>query len=106
MVYIFTALVTLLLARGGIVEVLSESNFNTFIEFYAPWCGHCKALEPEYEKAAEALKAIDSITKLAKIDATVEKDLAMKYEVSGFPTPKYFKGDPDEAVDYSGGRNE
>jgi len=114
MIYIITALVIALLACGGIVEELSESNFNTFIEsnervlveFYAPWCGHCKALEPEYKNAAESLKAIDSITKLAKVDATAEKDLAIKYEVSGFPTLKYFNGDPEEVVDYSGGRTE
>jgi len=114
MIYIFTSLIALVLTQSGIVEELSESNFNTFIEsnervlieFYAPWCGHCKALEPEYEKAAEGLKEIASNTRLAKIDATVEKDLAMKYDVSGFPTLKYFMGDPVTAMEYSGGRTE
>jgi protein disulfide-isomerase A6 len=42
------------------------------IEFYAPWCGHCKALEPEWNEAALALKGQ---VKIAKVDADAHKNL-------------------------------
>jgi len=89
-------------------EATIKGNERVLVEFYAPWCGHCKALTPEYEAAAKAIAADDGISAvLAKVDATVEKDLATKYEVKGFPTLKFFTGgDVDAPSDYSGGRTE
>ncbi|MCO5603668.1 hypothetical protein L7F22_057819 [Adiantum nelumboides] len=80
------------------VVVLAVSNFSSFldanrfamVEFYAPWCGHCQALAPEYAAAATELLTYSVPVPLAKVDATEHPDLAQKYEVDGFPTIFFF----------------
>lgn len=95
------------------VLVLTTDNFEKavndhkflLVQFYAPWCGHCQSLKPEYAKAAAAFNDDASIG-LAKVDATIEKKLAEKFNVEGYPTIKYFKGDMNNALDFNGGRSE
>lgn len=62
-------------------------------------CGHCKSLEPEYAKAAKILKEDPIPIPLAKVDATIETDLAARFEVTGFPTLYIFRKGEKELYD-------
>ncbi|XP_065882068.1 protein disulfide-isomerase 5-2 [Euphorbia lathyris] len=94
---------------GKVLE-LDESNFDSaissfdfiFVDFYAPWCGHCKRLAPELDAAAPILAGLKKPIVIAKVDADKYSRLARKYDIDGYPTLKIFMhGVP---VDYYGPR--
>ena len=94
------------------VLLLDSANFQValqkfdplLIDFHAPWCGHCKALAPEWTKAAASLKALNSSFTLAKVDVTIAVETATTYKINSYPTIKMFRGGKDS--DYTGGRTE
>lgn len=94
--------VTVLVAHNY-QELVIDNDKDVLVEFYAPWCGHCKALAPKYEElgALYAGEFADKVT-IAKVDATAND---VPEEIQGFPTIKlYVAGKKDAPVDYSGSR--
>lgn len=84
-------------------EIVNDPARDVLIEFYAPWCGHCKSLAPKFDELAKKLAGESGVT-IAKMDATAN-DVPSPYEVTGFPTlyfvPKNSKQSPKP---YNGGR--
>ena len=86
---------------------VTDSGKDTMVEFYAPWCGHCKSLKPEYKKAADELASLGVDTaQLVAVDATQSNELASQYDVQGYPTLMFAPGgDMANKVSYDGPRD-
>jgi len=85
-------------------EVVLNNDKDVLLEFYAPWCGHCKHLAPIFEEVGTSFKDQKDKIVIAKIDATAN-DVDAKYNIQGFPTIKFFAaGAKDTPIDYDGER--
>eukprot|EP00755_Sulcionema_specki_P030647 Sspe_Gene.18628::Locus_6717_Transcript_1_1_Confidence_1.000_Length_666::g.18628::m.18628/K09584/PDIA6, TXNDC7; protein disulfide-isomerase A6 len=89
------------LTADNFTAAVTHSDAFWLVEFYAPWCGHCKRLAPEWAKAAKVLRGI---VHMGAVDADSYLDLASEYDVAGYPTIKAFFTDKKRPEDYEGGR--
>ncbi|KAM9965174.1 hypothetical protein ACTFIW_004979 [Dictyostelium discoideum] len=95
------------LTKKNFQQQVLNSQQNWMVEFYAPWCGHCKSLKPEYEKVSNNLKGL---VKIGAINCDEEKELCGQYQIQGFPTLKFFSTNPKtgkkgQPEDYQGARS-
>ncbi|WAR17609.1 PDIA6-like protein [Mya arenaria] len=91
------------LTDSNFQELVINSEDIWLVEFFAPWCGHCKNLAPQWAQAATDLKGK---VKLGAVDSTVHTVISSRYGIRGYPTIKYFPGGKKdgEAQEYDGGR--
>jgi len=105
---LIAAFATLFALGADAIEVTSD-NFDTltsgktvFLKFYAPWCGHCKKIAPDWEKLEKEWDG-HAVGFVGSVDCTAEgKPVCDANGIQGFPTLKW--GDPSALEDYQGGR--
>lgn len=111
--FVVAGLAAVVAAKSAVIDLIPD-NFDkvvlksgkpALVEFFAPWCGHCKTLAPVYEELATNFEAAGSKVTIAKVDADAEKSLGKRFGIQGFPTLKWFDGKSDKPEDYNGGRD-
>ncbi|EMR10335.1 protein disulfide-isomerase domain [Pneumocystis murina B123] len=96
--------------RAKVLELTPETFYSVvgkdkpaLVKFYAPWCGHCKRLEPIYDELSSLYQGKNII--IARVNADIYNELGKKFEIRGFPTIKWFNAGSLDAKIYDNDRN-
>lgn len=84
-------------------KIVHDPKKNVFVMFYAPWCGHCNKMKPTWEELGEKFKDGDD-TVIAKLDASVHRDISAAHGIRGFPTLMFFSKTNKGGVEYDSSR--
>merc|ERR1711874_807040 len=87
------------LVSSNFEQVAKDKSKDVFVKFYAPWCGHCKAIAPIWDQIGEKYSDKGDLV-IAKVDST--KNEIDGVDIEGFPTIKMFKKESNEEIEYIG----
>ena len=82
-------------------SIVKDPSKDVLVKYYAPWCGHCKALAPVWDELAKDVESVDDLV-IAKFDSTANEVQGL--EVRGYPTLKFYPKDNKDGVDFAGDR--
>ena len=82
------------LTQQTFAKAISRNDIPVLVDFWAPWCGPCKMMAPQFEQAA---KTLEPHIRLAKVDTEAEQMLGAQYGIRSIPTLALFKGGKEVA---------
>ncbi|RLN59896.1 hypothetical protein BBJ29_001907 [Phytophthora kernoviae] len=92
-----------LFTDSKVVRILTNDNFDSIlnatqtvwlVDFYSPWCPHCRQFGPQYEKAANSYAEASNV-QFGAVDCTREKDVCNREDIYGYPAVKMYHAPPD-----------
>ena len=92
----------------NIEDFSNDEKIKTFVLFYAPWCGHCKTVMPDFDKLENDSEIKNLPIIIKKINCDTSPEIAEKHGIQGFPTLKLLNNDINDntsVVEYEGERN-